>query len=109
MPSILFDSVFARPHNAICLGLRYRWILLVLVAGAFVDAAAAETTYWRVTMDRVTVVANGSSDRCSRLATQLTTFERLLTELAGWNADFQLPPIALYSLSPHKQDRSSAC
>jgi hypothetical protein len=99
MPNISSNSVFAHPHNAICWGLRYRWILLILVAGSFVDATAAETTYWRVTMDRVTVVANGSSDRCTRLATQLATFERLLTELAGWNADFQLPPIALYSLS----------
>ena len=64
-----------------------------------VNAAHAETTYWRVTMDRVTVIANGSSERCIRLATQLTVFERLLRELADWSRDYQPPPIALYSLS----------
>jgi hypothetical protein len=76
-----------------------RFILLILVTWPFVNTAVAETTYWRVTMDRVTVVADGSSDRCARIAKQLVTFESLLNELAGWSADYQLPPIALYSLS----------
>jgi hypothetical protein len=77
-----------------------RSILLILVTWALANAAIADTTaYWRVTMDRVTVVSDGSSDRCARLAKQLITFESLLNELAGWNADYQLPPIALYSLS----------
>jgi hypothetical protein len=78
--------------------LRPLWILS-FGALFFVGVAHADTTYWRVTMDRMTVVSDGGGERCSRLATQLTIFERLLRELAGWSADYQPPPIALYSLS----------
>jgi hypothetical protein len=37
-----------------------------------------------VTLNRVTVVANGSAQRCSRLATQFVAFESILRELADW-------------------------
>jgi hypothetical protein len=77
---------------------RSLWIFF-FGASLLVSVAHAETTYWRVTMDRVTVVSDGSAERCSRLATQLDVFERLLRELAGWSTDYQPPPIALYSLS----------
>jgi hypothetical protein len=76
-----------------------RFFLAMFVMCPFLTIARAETTYWRITMDRVTVVADGSSDRCTRLAKQLVIFESLLRELAGWDADYQLPAIALYSLS----------
>jgi hypothetical protein len=79
--------------------LRCSWMVLLLAAGSCVNTAIADTTYWRVTLDRITVVANDSSNRCVRLAAQLVTFERLLADLAGWSSDFQPPPIALYSLS----------
>jgi hypothetical protein len=82
-------------RDAACRALRYRWILLILVARSLVNTAFADTTYWRVTMDRVTVLANRSRDRCTRLTIQLLTFERLLTDLAGLSPDYQTPPIAL--------------
>jgi hypothetical protein len=83
---------------------RRLWILslVALLAG---NVARADTPYWRVTMDRVTVISNGSRDRCRRLATQLLVFERLLRDLAGAEADYQPPPITLYSLSGADADR----
>jgi hypothetical protein len=75
-------------------------MLLALLGCVYLDhIAVAGTTYWRITVDRVTVVANGSEQRCNRLATQFVSFERILRVLANWNPDYELPPIAVYSLS----------
>jgi hypothetical protein len=84
--------------------IRRVWILSVTALLA-ISVARAETTYWRVTMDRMTVITDGNSERCSRFASQLVVFERLLRQLAGWSSDYQPPPIALYSLSQADADR----
>jgi hypothetical protein len=78
------------------------FIFLVVGCGGI---ARADTTYWRVTMDRVTVVADGSAQRCTKLATQFLVFESVLRQLAGWGSDFVLPPVALYSLSQQDAQR----
>lgn len=71
--------------------------VLASISSSFSMAAAAQTTYWRVSLDRVTVVANVSGERCNRLATQVILFERVLHTLANFDSDYQLPPITLYS------------
>jgi hypothetical protein len=78
------------------------WTILLVAGG--IQVASAETAYWRVTLDRVTVVSDSGPQRCSRLATQLLAFEGILRGLADWNTDFVPPPVALYSLS--RQDAS---
>ena len=85
----------------------YPWISIVavLVTVFFVRTGVAETAYWRVATDRLTVVANSSGERCSRLATQFIIFERALRELANLDADYQLPAITVYSLSQKDADR----
>jgi hypothetical protein len=77
--------------------------LLLLVAG-YHQSARADTTYWRVRLGRVTVIADDSPQRCTRLASEITAFEGTLRTLVDWNADYVLPPLSLYSLS--KQDAS---
>lgn len=72
--------------------------LMVFAAGCS-RVAFADTTYWRLTIDRVTVVSDGNAQRCSRLAAQFLAFESILRELAAWNPDYVPPPVALYSLS----------
>lgn len=59
----------------------------------------AETTYWRLSTDRMTVIANDSARRCTTLAHQFSTYERVLRELANLDEDVEFPPIAVYSLS----------
>ena len=86
-----------RQHRTVALAT----LFIFLVCGSR-GAAFADTTYWRVTIDRVTVVSDAGPQRCSRLATQLLAFEGILRGLADWPADFVPPPLALYSLS--KQD-----
>jgi hypothetical protein len=82
-----------------------RVILAVLLAGLVVPRAHADTTYWRLSTDRVTVVSNGSAKRCQRLAAQFLSFERVLRGLAGLDEDSQLTPIAVYSLSEADAER----
>jgi hypothetical protein len=79
-----------------------RWHALALLMVSAVgcsDLAVADTTYWRVTIDRVTVVSDGNAARCSRLAGQFLAFESVLRDLADWSPDFVPPPVAMYSLS----------
>jgi len=59
----------------------------------------AETTYWRLSTDRMTVIANDSARRCASLAHQFSTYERVLRELANLDEDVEFPPLAVYSLS----------
>lgn len=61
--------------------------------------AHADTSYWQLTTERITVVSNGSAKRCGRIASQFTAFERVLRELAGLDEDSQLIPVRIYSLS----------
>jgi len=73
--------------------------LLVLLAATLTATARADTTYWRITFDRITVISDGNADRCTRLATQFTAFENILRELANWDASYELPPVAFYDIS----------
>jgi hypothetical protein len=84
---------------------RLRFVVPALLAACIASVAVAGTTYWRVKLERVTVVANSSGDRCSRLAAQLIEFERVLGTLASFDSDYQPPPIVLYSLSEADADR----
>jgi hypothetical protein len=99
MPTYKLLNTWTPRHIPVQRSVLFHAFLALLWMCPFTTVARADTTYWRATMDRVTVVADGSSDRCARLAKQLLVFESLLRELAGWDADYQLPPIALYSLS----------
>jgi hypothetical protein len=92
-----------QPRNFPRAGWFYVWAILLVGGGA--RGAFAETTYWRVTVDRVTVISDGTPQRCSRLATQLLAFESILRGLADWSADFVPPPVALYSLSQQDAPR----
>jgi len=74
-------------------------ILMIGALLSFASSAWAEAAYWRVTVDRVTVVSNGNARRCSRLALQFVAFERTLRDLANLDEDYEPPPITLYSLN----------
>ena len=78
---------------------RHALALLIVLAVGCSGLAVADTTYWRVTIDRVTVVSDGNAARCSRLAAQFLSFESILRDLADWSPDFVPPPAAMYSLS----------
>ena len=88
-----------RQHRSVTLA-----ALFILLTCGGREAAFADTTYWRVTVGRVTVIADDSPQRCTRLASEITAFEGALRTLVDWNADYVLPPLSLYSLS--KQDAS---
>lgn len=80
------------------------WGILPVAAAAFLlithpALVRADTTYWRVTIDRVTVVSDANAQRCTRLATQFLAFESILRHLVDWSSDYALPPVAVYSLS----------
>ena len=80
-------------------------VLVVFLAAVHGHPAFAETTYWRVTIDRVTVVSDASAQRCTRLATQFLAFENILRQLADWSPDFAPPPLAVYSISQQDAPR----
>jgi hypothetical protein len=63
------------------------------------SAARADAPYWRVTVDRVTVIANGNARRCNRFALQFIAFERILRDLANLDPDYEPLPIRIYSLN----------
>jgi len=71
----------------------------ILVAAMITSAAEAETSYWRIASDRVTVMSSGSSERCARLAAELIAFERILRQEANWDASYELPPVTVYAIS----------
>jgi hypothetical protein len=68
--------------------------------------AEADTSYWGLATDRVTVMSNASAKRCQRIAAELLSFERVLRELAALDEDSQFAPMTIYSLSA--DDFSSA-
>jgi hypothetical protein len=73
-------------------------VLLALGAG-LQTTAYADTGYWRLTVGRLTVISDSSSRRCTKMATQFLTFERVLRELAGLDEDSQFPPLTVYVLT----------
>lgn len=74
-------------------------LVVALTALLFSSASLAEVSYWRVSLDRVTVVANGSARRCHRLAAQFLAFERVLRDLANLGNEFTPLPIRIYALT----------
>lgn len=82
-----------------------RLLPVLLLAGLAAPRAHADTIYWRLSTDRITVVANGSAKRCTRIAAQFMTFERVLRDLAALDEDSRLRPVTVYSLSETDADR----
>jgi hypothetical protein len=76
-----------------------RVVLTMLLASVVGQQAQAETIYWQLTTERITVISNGSAKRCGRIVAQFMTFERVLREFAGLDEDSQLTPVRIYSLS----------
>lgn len=74
---------------------------LVLIAAwlATWSHAQAATPYWKCSLDRLTVITNGSAARCERLIRTTARYEQLLIELTGWESDTTLRPLTLYSLT----------
>jgi hypothetical protein len=74
---------------------------LLLMAACLMTASYAEaaTPYWRCSLDRLTVITNGSAARCERLIRTTVRYEQLLIELTGGEADTAMPPLTLYSLT----------
>lgn len=64
-----------------------------------VNGAEAATPYWRCTLDRLTVITNGSAARCERLIRTTIRYEQLLVELTGAEPETPMPPLTLYSLT----------
>jgi hypothetical protein len=61
--------------------------------------AQAATPYWRCSLDRLTVITNGSAARCERLIRTTVRYEQLLVELTGGDSETSMPPLTLYSLT----------
>ena len=61
--------------------------------------AEAATPYWRCSLDRLTVITNGSAARCERLIRTTVRYEQLLVELTGGDPETSMPPLTLYSLT----------
>lgn len=78
--------------------MRIGWPLLVawLLTANHVEAA---TPYWRCSLDRLTVITNGSAARCERLIHTTVRYEQLLVELTGGEPEAPMPPLILYSLT----------
>jgi hypothetical protein len=73
--------------------------LLVAVCLATAGSAEAATPYWRCSLDRLTVITNGSAARCERLIRTTVRYEQLLIDLTGSEPETPLPPLTLYSLT----------
>lgn len=82
-----------------------RVVLATLMAGLVAPGAKADTIYWRLATDRIEVVSNGSAKRCTKLAAQYMSFQRVLRELSGLDEDSQLRPLTVYALSDADADR----
>ena len=63
------------------------------------SSAEAATAYWRCSLDRLTVITNGSAARCERLIRTTARYEQLLIELTGWEPETTMRPLTLYSLT----------
>jgi hypothetical protein len=70
-------------------------LILVAVCLAAWNHAEAATSYWRCSLDRLTVITNGSAARCERLLRTTARYEQLLIELTGWESDTTMRPLTL--------------
>jgi hypothetical protein len=78
--------------------MRIGWALLAAWL-LTVNHAEAATSYWRCSLDRLTVITNGSAARCERLIRTTVRYEQLLVELTGAEPETPMPPLTLYSLT----------
>jgi hypothetical protein len=76
-------------------------VLMMMVSSPLL----AEVPYWRVTVDRVTVVTNGSARRCTQLATQFLAFEQILQSLANLDSGYEPIPVAIYGITAHDAEK----
>jgi hypothetical protein len=76
-------------------------VVLALIATWLLTTSNAEaaTAYWRCSLDRLTVITNGSAARCERLIRTTARYEQLLIELTGWEPETTMRPLTLYSLT----------
>ncbi len=74
-------------------------LAILLCATLCSRSVHADTPYFRLTTDHITVISNGSEKRSARLARQFLTLERVLRDLAGLDEDSQIRPLAIYCLS----------
>lgn len=74
-------------------------MLALALANGFAVQSRADTPYWRLLAEHITVISNGSAKRCTRFAAQFVTFQRVLRELAGLDDDSPLTPVSIYVLS----------
>jgi len=74
-------------------------VTFALISVMSSHGAGADTPYWRLTADGMTVISNGSAKRCEKLASQFLVFQQLLRDLAQLDQDSSFEPLAVYSLS----------
>src|SRR5690349_17750497 len=68
-------------------------------------AAAADSSYWRLTNERISVMSSATSKHCMQLANQFLIYERTLKDLANIDPDANFPPLAVYALSERDANR----
>jgi hypothetical protein len=87
-------------HGARSLSFFTRIGLLAIAACLITPrGVVAATPYWRCSLDRLTVITNGSAARCERLLRTTLRYEQLLVELTGGDPETSMPPLTLYSLT----------
>jgi hypothetical protein len=74
-------------------------VLAIAACSTTPRGAEAATPYWQCSLDRLTVITNGSAARCERLIRTTVRYEQLLVELTGGDPETSLPPLTLYSLT----------
>jgi hypothetical protein len=80
-------------------------VVLLLISIMSSSVVMADTQYWRLSTDGLTVISDGSARRCEKLAFQFLRFQRLLRELADLDEDFSFAPLTVYSLSENDARR----
>ena len=86
--------------------LRIATVALLTATALFAPTrrAASDTPYFSTTVDELTVVANGSAKRCSRIAAQFVQFDTLMRDLAAWDPETRLPALKVFLISPREAD-----
>lgn len=79
--------------------IRLRTSVVFVMLSMWGGLAEAATSYWRVTTDRMSVVSDANARRCERLAMHFIRLEQLVGELSAWESDFELTPMAVFSVS----------
>jgi hypothetical protein len=76
------------------------WLLTVaLLSITSIHVAHADTPYWRISTDSLTVISNGSAKHCEKLATQFLVFQQFLRDLAQMDPDSAFAPLTVYAIS----------